>query len=360
MNIEPKSITVKELSNGYVDNLERGVLGFGGRLDIRPPYQREFIYNDEQRDAVIRSVNNGYPLNVMYWAVRDDGSFEIIDGQQRTIALCQYVCGDFSYEGRYFDNLQSDEKRKILDYKLSIYQCAGTDSERLDWFKIINIAGEKLTDQELRNAVYSGPWVTHAKIYFSKINGPAHGIAADYIRGSAKRQEYLETAIKWISKDNIDEYMGANQSKENADLLWNHFQSVINWVKTTFYKKRSYMKSVDWGTLYDKYGNQQLDSKAFEAEISELILDDDVTSKSGIYPYILTRDARYLQIRAFSEAVKLKVFERQGGKCRICNKKFDISDMEGDHIKPWIEGGKTMEDNCQILCKNCNRRKSAK
>ncbi|MCK5538618.1 MAG: DUF262 domain-containing protein, partial [Bacteroidales bacterium] len=194
MKIELKEITVRELTNGYEDNEEAGVVGFNGKLDIRPPYQREFIYKDKQRDAVIDTITKEFPLNVMYWAVREDGNFEVIDGQQRTISICQYVNGDFAYMFRYFHNLSNDEQEQILDYKLMVYVCSGTDSEKLQWFKTINIAGEKLTEQELRNAVYAGSWVSDAKRYFSKSTCPAYGIGGDYLNGSAIRQEYLETA----------------------------------------------------------------------------------------------------------------------------------------------------------------------
>ena len=183
MNIELKEITVGELTNGYEDNEENGVIGYNGKLDIRPPYQREFIYKDKQRDAVINTITKKFPLNVMYWAVREDRSYEVIDGQQRTISVCQYINGDFAYMFKYFHNLQKDEKEKILNYKLMVYICSGTDSEKLEWFKTINIAGEKLTDQELRNAVYSGSWVTDAKRYFSKNSCAAYGIGSDYLKG---------------------------------------------------------------------------------------------------------------------------------------------------------------------------------
>jgi hypothetical protein len=360
MKIELKEITVRELTKDYVDNAEEGVRGYGGKLDIRPPYQREFIYKEKQRDAVIDTINNDFPLNVMYWAVRDDGSFEIIDGQQRTVSICQYVTGDFSFDSKYFHNLQDDEQNKILDYKLTVYLCSGTDSERLKWFETINIAGEKLTQQELRNAVYSGSWVSDAKRYFSKTGCAAYGIASDYVSGSAIRQEYLETAIKWISNDNINDYMAKNQHQQNANILWNHFQSVINWVKTTFKVKRKYMKSVDWGSLYNEYKDVQFNTDKIESETKKLILDDDVTKKSGIYPYILTRDEKHLSIRIFTENMKQKVYEKQHGKCVKCNNHFELSEMEADHIKPWHEGGKTTEDNCQLLCKDDNRKKSGK
>jgi len=360
MKIELKEITVRQLADGYADNAEEGVVGFGGKLDIRPPYQREFIYKDKQRDAVITTLINDFPLNVMYWAVREDGKFEIIDGQKRTISICQYVNGEFSYEKRYFHNLKDDEKEQILNYKLMVYFCSGTDSEKLDWFRTINIAGEKLTDQELRNAVYAGTWVTDAKRYFSKTGCPAYQIASDYLNGSPIRQEYLETAIKWISNDHIEEYMAQHQHDQNAGALWRYFQDVITWVSTTFTKKRKFMKGVDWGTLYNTYKDKTYDTKKIEEETARLILDDDVTKKSGIYPYILTRDEKYLSIRTFSDAMKQKVYERQKGICEGCKKHFEIEEMEADHITPWREGGKTTEDNCQMLCRECNRRKSGR
>ncbi len=361
MKIELKKLTVKELSKDYVDNNEDGVKGYGGKLDIRPPYQREFIYKVPQRDAVIDTINNNFPLNVMYWAVRKDGSFEIIDGQQRTISICQYVTGVFSYDSKYFHNLQDDEQNKILDYELMVYLCSGTDSEKLKWFETINIAGEKLTHQELRNAVYSGSWVSDAKRYFSKTGCAASGLANDYVSGSPIRQDYLETAIKWISNDKIREYMSKHQHDQNANELWNYFRAVINWVETTFKNKRTkLMKNVDWGHLYNEYKNVQLDTDEIEKEIEKLILDDDVTKKSGIYPYILTGEEKYLSIRIFSDSMKQKVYELQKGKCAECNESFELSEMEADHIDPWHEGGKTIEENCKLLCKEDNRRKSGK
>ena len=194
MEIELKEITVRKLTEKYQDKNESGIVGYNGRLDIRPPYQREFIYKEKQRNAVIDTLSRGFPLNVMYWAVKEDGNFEMIDGQQRTISICQYVQGDFSLplfnflDNRSFHNLQDDEQKKILDYKLMVYLCSGTDSEKLEWFKTINIAGEKLTDQELRNAVYSGSWVTDAKRHFSKNSCPAYEIGSSYLTGSPIRQ----------------------------------------------------------------------------------------------------------------------------------------------------------------------------
>lgn len=360
MNIELKEITVGELTNGYQDNEENGVVGFDGKLDIRPKYQREFIYKDKQRDAVIDTITKNYPLNVMYWAVREDDGFEVIDGQQRTISVCQYVEGDFSFNGRYFHNLQKNEREQILNYKLMIYLCSGTDSEKLEWFKTINIAGEKLTDQELRNAVYAGSWVSDAKRYFSKNGCAAYGIGSDYLTGSAIRQDYLETAIKWISSDQIENYMAKNQHEPNANELWLYFQSIINWVKAIFPTYRKEMKGIEWGFLNNEFKDQRYDSAKLEKQIANLMQDEDVTNKKGIYEYILTGKEKFLNIRAFSDNQKREAYERQKGICAICNEHFELSEMEADHITPWRDGGRTSPDNCQMLCKDDNRRKSGK
>lgn len=358
MKIELKEISVRELTNGYQDNNENGVIGYGGKLDIRPPYQREFIYKDKQRDAVIDTITKDFPLNVMYWAVRDDGNFEVIDGQQRTISVCQYVNGDFSINGLAFHNLTTDKKEQILNYKLMIYLCSGTDSEKLEWFKTINIAGERLSDQELRNAVYSGSWVSDAKRYFSKNNRPK--IGDDYLSGSANRQEYLETAINWISGGNIESYMSKNQHEPTANELWLYFKSVIDWVQVVFPKYRKEMKGIEWGFLYNEFKSQKFDPKKLEEEIATLMQDEDVTNKKGIYFYVLNRKEKHLNIRAFSDNQKREAYERQNGICVKCGEHFELNEMEADHITPWHEGGKTSTDNCQMLCREDNRRKSGK
>lgn len=366
MKIELKEITVRELADGYKDNAEGGVVGYSGKLDIRPPFQREFIYKDKQRDAVINTVTKDFPLNVMYWAVREDGNFEVIDGQQRTISLCQYVKGVYSIDGLAFHNLPKDKQEQILNYRLMIYHCSGKDSERLEWFRTINIAGEKLTDQELRNAVYAGSWTSDAKRYFSKTGCVAYQIGSDYLNGSAIRQEYLETAIDWISNGKIEDYMSKHQHDHTAVDLWNYFQSVINWVAATFTTKRKFMKGVEWGKLYNEFKNNKYNPKEIEIETAKLIADDDVEKKSGIYPYILTKDEKYLSLRAFSPSMKQKVYEKQKGICPHCKKEkkekvhWELEEMEGDHITPWRDGGKTLEENCQMLCKDHNRRKSDK
>lgn len=361
MKIELREITVRDLAKGFEEKpAEGGVVGYGGKLDIRPPYQREFIYKDKQRDAVINTIQNDFPLNVMYWSVRDDGNFEVIDGQQRTISVCQYVNGDFSFKNLYFHNLPADKQKQILNYKLMIYLCSGTDSERLDWFRTINIAGEKLFPQELLNAVYAGPWTADAKRHFSKTGCPASAIGSDYITGSPIRQEFLETAIDWISNGEIEGYMAKHQHDQNANELWLYYKRVIDWIAATFTTKRKFMKTVDWGALYNEFHKKPVNTKKIEDETAKLIADDDVQKKSGIYPYILTRDEKYLGIRQFTDSMKQKVYEKQKGICVKCRKHFEFAEMEGDHVKPWREGGKTVLENCQMLCKDDNRRKAGK
>ncbi len=358
MDIELKQICVRDLVEGYENNNEGGVKGYGGKLNIRPPYQREFVYKDKQRDAVINTLTRDFPLNVMYWAVCADGTYEVIDGQQRTISICQYVEGDFAFNERYFHNLQSDEQEQILNYKLMIYLCSGTDSQKLEWFRTINIAGEKLTEQELRNAVYAGLWLSDAKRYFSKTDCAAYNIGSDYLVGTPIRQDYLETVISWINNGDIEAYMAKQQNKPNANELWLYFQSVISWVKATFVKYRREMKGVDWGSLYAEFKDVELDSAKLELEIAKLMADDDVSKKKGIYHYVLTRKEKHLSIRAFTDNQKREAYERQKGICTVCKDHFDIGEMEADHITPWHAGGKTDAANCQMLCKEDNRRKS--
>ncbi|MFA6570851.1 MAG: DUF262 domain-containing protein, partial [Bacteroidota bacterium] len=350
--------TVRELAEGYKDNEEAGVVGYGGRLDIRPPYQREFIYKDKQRDAVINTIRKDFPLNVMYWAVREGDKYEIIDGQQRTISICQYIISDFSFDFKYFHNLQNDEQEQILNYKLMVYLCSGEDSERLEWFRIINIAGVKLTDQELRNAVYAGSWLSDAKRYFSKKDCAAYNLGSDYMGGKHIRQEYLETAIDWISNGNIEIYMANHQHKSDAKELWSYFENVIAWIKVVFPYYRKEMNGVGFGFLYNQFKDKKFNKNKLEEEISKLMQDEDVTKKSGIYQYVLTRNEKYLSIRAFTDNHKREAYERQKGICVHCKKKFEFSEMEADHITPWHKGGRTTSNNCQMLCEEDNRRKA--
>jgi hypothetical protein len=359
VKIELKEISVRDLAEGYEDNEELGVHAYAGKLDVRPPYQREFVYKDKQRDAVIETLRQDFPLNVMYWAVRDDGTYEVIDGQQRTISICQYVEGDYAFEDRYFHNLQKDEKDQILNYKLMVYLCSGADSEKLEWFKTINIAGAELTDQELRNAVYSGPWVTDAKRYFSKSGCPAVGLGGDYMTGAPIRQDYLETVIEWINDGKVESYMAVHQHDADAKPLWEYFVSVIGWVKATFTVARTKeMKGLPWGELYNRFGQDSLDPVALEARVVVLMADEEIERKKGIYTYVLTGDEKWLNLRQFPEADRRSAFEKQKGVCPVCSETFAIEGMEADHIKPWRAGGKTVPANCQMLCIKDNRLKS--
>ena len=360
MKIELHEITIRDITEGYVDNQENGVVGYNGILNIRPKYQREFVYTEDKRNAVIDTINKGFPLNVMYWVKNDDGTFEVLDGQQRTLSFCQYVNNDFSLNNKAFHNLTKTEQDRILDYKCMIYFCEGTDLEKLEWFKIINIAGEKLTDQELRNAVYTGTWLTSAKLKFSKTGCAAYNLGKDYVAGNTIRQEYLETVISWINDGNIEAYMSAHQHDPNANELWMYYMNVIEWVKNTFTVYRREMKGINWGELYNVYKNNTYDTNALEVEIKKLMEDDDVTKKKGIYHYVLTRKEKHLNIRAFTDSQKRTVYERQNGICSICHETFKIEEMEADHITPWHDGGKTDINNCHVLCRECNRHKSGK
>ena len=366
MKIEHIFLSVREIANGYADKQEDGVVAFGGRLNVRPPYQREFVYKDAQRNAVIETIRKGFPLNVIYWAKNDNGTFEILDGQQRTISFCQYVNGEFSLNDRYFHNLTEEEKDAILNYQVDIYVCEGSDRERLDWFETINIAGEKLTRQELLNINYTGAWLSDAKRKFSKTGCVAYNLASKFVKGTPIGQEYLETALYCISKGNIADYMSKHQHDENANELWQYFSGVIEWIKKTFGERnyRREMLGLNWGYLYWKYGRFYYDTDNLEAEIKSLMEDDEVTEKKGIFEYVLSGNdeniARKLSKRAFSNSDKRTVYERQNGVCPHCGKQYDIKDMVGDHIVPWWRGGKTTIDNLQMLCVKCNSGKGGK
>ena len=371
MKIELHKITVGKIADNYRDSAEEGVYGYGGRLNIRPKYQREFVYDEKKRNAVIDTIKKGFPLNVMYWVINDDGLYEVLDGQQRTVSFCSYVAGEFSVADengmpKSFSNLTEAEKKRITDYETLVYFCDGTDKEKLDWFRIINIAGEKLTDHELRNAAYTGPWLEDAKLKFSKTKCAAYGLACDYVSGSPIRQDFLETALKWISKNDIEDYMSARQHDPNANELWFYFVAVIEWVKTTFPEYRKEMKGLDWGRLYDEFHGKVYDVGKLDEEVRRLMLDDEVTNKRGVYAYVLTRNEKYLNLRAFTENRKREAYERQGGVCPMCAKEgrakrvYEFEEMEADHSVPWSKGGKTNSENCVMLCREHNRIKSDK
>lgn len=390
---------IRDLVEGYSNDPDTNhVSGYDGKLDIRPKYQRNFRYNDKQQEAVMNTVLQNFPLNTMYWVKKADGTYEVLDGQQRTISICEYVCGP-NYDGigysvnvgghqMTFANLKAnmpDVAQKILNYPLEIYVCDGTDSEKLAWFNVINTAGELLTKQELRNAAYAGPWVSSAKAYFSQEKG--RGVhAADFDANDKKapllskdwnKQEYLETAISWAANaegKNIEDYMSDHQSDEDASELWQYFSAVVEWVRSKFIKYRSGMKGQMWGIWYNecKKGLHTdtwiaKSGAAIEQELQRLINDPEVSFGKGAYEYIIDGQERHLNLRQFDDEVKQRVYEKQRHKCPYCTKhidgysgkdEYELSEMEADHIIPWSQGGKTIEDNCQLLCRYHNGHKS--
>ena len=378
MEITEKKITVAELCEGYTDDGDGGVYGYNGRLTIRPSFQREFVYKDAQRNAVIETVRKGFPLNVMYWSKVGEDKYEVLDGQQRTISLGQYVNGDFAVKingnDKFFHNLTQTEKEQIEKYTLTIYVCEGTEEEKLNWFKVINIAGETLTNQELLNATYTGSWLADAKNYFSKRNNCVAGkFAEKFIKGNPIRQDYLEKVLAWIAdRDGLEsgaKYMAIHQHDKDANDLWLYFQEVISWAKRLFPDmSKKLTESQSWGILYNKYHDKTYNTNDLRELIDKLLQDEDVTKQEGIIPYVLSErtkhDEKYLSIRAFSEQMKRRVYEKQGHKCPLCqkqgiDKEYEFEEMEGDHIKPWSQGGKTIEENLQMLCRQCNRDKSS-
>ena len=373
MKIEPKQIKVREVFDSYADNGDDGVFAYGGRLAIRPPYQREFVYNNEQAEAVIQTVLKGFPLNVMYWVRIGNDSYEVLDGQQRTLSVMQYLKHQFSItlDGKkyYWDALPDDKYNAIMNYEFMVYICEGEESEKLEWFKVVNIAGEKLSDQELRNSVYTGDWLSDAKRHFSKRNCAAKLMSDKYITGDPNRQELLEKALKGICEHQgikeITEYMAQHKSDADADELWQYFQDVIHWVEKIFPKYFSDMKGLDWCHLYNTYHDRIYNSSVMGAEVKRLHEDDEVQKTKGIYEFLLCRDTdpfagRLLNLRAFDKRDKMAAYSRQNGRCAVCGEPFEYEEMEGDHIKPWSKGGQTTPDNCQMLCKPCNAKKKDK
>ena len=373
MTIKQISVTVRDITKGYVNNDEQGVRGYNGLLDIRPPYQREFIYNDKEQQAVINTVLKGYPLNVMYWVKRSDDAecpYEVMDGQQRTLSLCEYVAGKFSYEFKNFFNQPPDIQQRILDYELTVYVCEGEHSEKLEWFKTINIAGKALYEQEILNAIYAGPFVSDAKRHFSKSNCGAYKLGKDLVNGSPIRQDFLKVALNWMAEHEQREgkaqsrvgYMAQHQHDPNANNLWTYFQNVLNWAITNFEMKKfkRIMKGLNWALYYDKFHDTTLDTVALAQRISVLMRDSEIQRPAGIIPYVLTGDERELDLRGFPEDIKLAVWEKQKHICPMCNKEFDFEFMDGDHIIPWSKGGRTVIENCQMLCHECNLHKGAK
>lgn len=372
MQTERINIKVAQLVDGYRDLDWDGVFGFGGKLDIRPKYQREFIYDLDRQRKVIDTVINHRPLNIMYWVQRQDGNYDLLDGQQRTLSICHFLDGKFAILDRngekvYFYSMSDEDKQKILDYDLEICICDGSENEIYDWFRTININGLDLKPQEMLNATYTGEWLTDARRHFSKPNCAAYGLAKDYLNGSVERQDYLETALKWINDGDIQGYMAAHRNNPNAAELWNYFESVINWVKSVFKVYRKEMKGLNWGKFYNEFHGQTFNPDEIEQRVSELMSDEEIQKQSGIYEYILTGNEKALSLRAFDGRERRIVYERQGGHCPYCDQETDgenrgkvyhIEEMEADHITPWSKGGQTTLDNCQMLCQRHNNLKT--
>lgn len=368
MKIELHSVPVRDLYAGYINSGYEGVVGYAGKLDIRPKFQREFVYDHAKQQAVITTILSEFPLNVMYWSKRvhpvtGEESFEMLDGQQRTMSVCEYLEGAFSVDvggnPKSFDNLSSADQERVLGYGLMVYHCEGNEDEQLEWFEVINIAGLTLRPQELRNAVYTGPWLTDAKRYFSREGQGAHKLAKDYTTaGEVNRQDLFQKAIEWHGGKGdaaIKKYMNEHRQDPNANALWTYFKSVIDWAKLIFPKQRKELRSVAWNGLYDAYKQEPLDAAVLEERVKALMSDDEVQKKSGIYSYVLTGDERALGLRTFTANQKREAYERQDGICRKCGKHYELEQMDGDHILPWSRGGKTTPDNCQMLCIRDNR-----
>ena len=375
-------ITIKEICNGFTYNeLEgKGLFGLSGKLTIQPEYQRNYIYADGVKDvAVIDSIIKGYPLGILYFVKTGEDSYEVLDGQQRITSFGRYVIGKFAVKvngmENYFTGLDEDLQEKILNTKLLIYICEGTESEIKEWFKTINIAGVPLNDQELLNAIYSGKFVTAAKKEFSNSQNSNIQKWSAYIKGDVNRQEYLATALNWVSKGNIDSYMSQHRFDTNITELRTYFNSVITWASTVFKDVKSDMRSLEWGRLYETYHNNSYDPNKVSETLCKLYADPQVQDTKGICEYILggCKDTKLLNVRVFDDNTKRVVYEKQTqdaklkdiSNCPLCaigndnnkNRIWELKEMDADHVTAWSKGGSTDIDNCQMLCQTHNRAK---
>jgi len=379
------NITVKDLCDGFVYNeLEgKGLFGLSGKLTIQPEYQRNYIYASDggkKEMAVIESVLKGYPIGLIYFNKVSDSSLEVLDGQQRITSLGRFVTDKFAIKDenglpQNFSGMAQDKKTKILDTSLLIYECEGTESEIKEWFKTINIAGVPLNDQELLNAVYSGPFVTLGKEEFSNSQNANIQKWTAYVKGTANRQEFLECALDWVSKGNIGDYMSRHRFDKNINELKKYFNSVIDWVSSVFTDVENEMRGLEWGRLYEEYHSKSYNPAKVSAEVQKLYGDSYVQNKKGIFEYILggSRDTKLLNVRVFDEVTKKSVYASQTKKaqtngesnCPHCaighdankSKLWKLAEMDADHVTAWSKGGGTNIKNCQMLCKSHNRAK---
>lgn len=377
------NITVQDICEGFVYNeLEgKGLFGLAGKLTIQPEYQRNYIYADGKKDvAVIDSILKGYPLGLIYFVKVSKDKFEVLDGQQRITSFGRYVTNKFAVKDengmeQYFDGIAADKRAKILKTQILIYECEGEESEIKEWFKTINIAGVPLSDQELLNAIYSGPFVTLAKEEFSNSQNANVQKWSAYVRGSVNRQHFLERALEWVSKDNIDDYMSRHRNDKNIKELKTYFNSVIDWVSGVFIGVESEMCGLEWGRLYEVYHKKAYDPKKVSAQVKKLYGDPYVKSRKGIFEYLLggSVDTNLLEVRVFDEATKKSVYASQTktaetkkvSNCPLCaighdsnkSKIYKLVEMDADHVAAWSKGGATDTKNCQMLCKTHNRAK---
>jgi hypothetical protein len=381
-------ITIKEICDGFVySELEgKGLFGLSGKLTIQPEYQRNYIYASEggkREVAVIESILKGYPIGLIYFNKVNDNNFEVLDGQQRITSIGRFVTNKFAIKDengneQLFGGFALDKKNKILNTKLLIYECEGTESEIKEWFRTINIAGVPLNNQELLNAVYSGPFVTLGKEEFSNSKNSNIQKWSAYISGSANRQDFLERALEWVSKDNVSEYMSRHRFDNNITELEDYFNSVIDWVSTVFTDVESEMKGLEWGRLYETYRKKPYNSKTVSDDVKKLYGDPYVKNRRGIFEYILggSTDTKLLEVRVFDDAIKKSVYTKQTAEaekksisnCPLCalghdsnkTKIWKLAEMDADHVTAWSKGGATDIKNCEMLCKTHNRAKGNK
>lgn len=386
MKTELKTFSVKEVSDGFVYNeLEgRGLFGLSGRLTIQPEYQRNYIYADGKRDvAVIDSLLKGYPLGLIYFNKLEDGRLEILDGQQRVTSFGRFVTGKFAIKDengmqQYFSGLAKDKQDKILNSTLLVYECEGTESEIKEWFKTINIVGVPLNEQELLNAVYSGPFVTLGKEEFSNSQNSNVQKWSAYISGSVDRQDFWERALEWVSKGNVGDYMSRHRFDTNIKEVKTYFNTVIDWVSGTFTDVESEMRGLEWGRLYEEYHDKSYNPGELSKKIHELYGDPYVKNRRGIWEFVLggSADTKLLDVRVFDDATKKSTYASQTkaaeadglSNCPFCAlghdankaKMWKLTEMDADHVAAWSKGGATTASNCQMLCKSHNRSKGNK
>jgi len=379
------SISVKDICDGFIYNqLEgKGLFGLSGKLTIQPEYQRNYIYASDggkREVAVIESLLKGYPIGLIYFNKVSENNLEVLDGQQRITSVGRFVTDKFAIKDengmeQYFGGIAKDKKAKILETKLLIYECEGTESQIKEWFKTINIAGVPLVPQELLNAIYSGPFVTLGKEEFSNSQNANIQKWSAYIKGSANRQAFFERALDWASKGNIDDYMSLHRNDKNINELKKYFNSVIDWISSVFTGVESEMCGLEWGRLYEEHHSKAYNPSKVSAEVRKLYGDPYIKNRKGIFEYILggSVDAKLLEVRVFDEATKKAVYATQTAKaekkgesnCPLCaighdankEKSWNLSEMDADHVAAWSKGGATSTKNCQMLCKTHNRAK---